>query len=1032
MVFKPTRGRAFGVSPVGLPDLSGFSKAANELQNIAGLTYKVGLSERQRKYNESIIQAEADGKTAGSTYRTNDKGELEIVPLTNLSYPEAANQFSKAEKEGVLRAYKKSAITTFSQNLSLDVRAKAQEARLKHPDDRAKIMAIGSGIYKAFSEQYPQEVLEKIGPVIEASFKEQGNIAHANFLQTQRKTSDETLRNGANLIAEQLGRHEFQQPPIESEEYNGWQKMKDDLQEQLKDIYEAMETNGSSEGEIRLFNETLSEKANVITATLNLEKAVQTKIAEGKDGYTFGLEFIDDVVTYAAEQGLVQDLETLRGNLTNSLNKIFNQEKSKKQFESQSQEIAQQRIFKRIYDGDTIEEIKASDDPNWNRLKPSQKVFFEQSFKDTSVSDRIKRNESIIKDSLSILRDSQKYIDAGRSSVVDEAYSIISNYRLTDSINTFQLAEADMLYATHFKNTLYGKQAKEAGIALKKELGTQSSYTLSYDDFMSQVPYLEEIGTIGKDGTWKSVSAFQTSLDVYVRAKDAHLKNVNQNNFIQHKIQKNNASTTEVDKFYDNTGIFKNVSVGGEIVPFDLNSDDENVVNASIDAIALNATLKDNLYFPKSARQILNNVQFTDSEGEATNLDLSIRIIGQVLNTVVSNTDQERDDVLNKIFRINGVTEASRAIITIAEDTGSAKLALEKAEALNVLTDDKQQQWIRNHFPNIAKRKDTVETVDDAFDETVNELFSIELKNGYNLVTMALSSINGKFDEPRAEFIEAFARENNISLKELSKGIFATQEFRDLVIPIWLNRSMKAGDHQKPVKVLQGVMSDIGTRFGFETTMINGIPNIHLVEDPILAHAQATVPNDQIIVNGREMPEPMVRLNEDSIKFDIINTINRTPGAASLFFYEALNDPSSEFVFRANDNYGGRQTYSVTLYDSNGNDYVIADNYSYNFAFSSQNESYLKALEKVNSSKVKRFLSLGGLLDKQILQQTFNNYEMQQNTQILQPLVDFGNTVLDTLDASYDINQRNFEPFTGEEAKELMGALRSILFLGLG
>ena len=87
MSFKPTKGRTVSLQLSGLPDFSGFRQAAKAYEDMGQLAYNIGLDDRRRKYNNAIIQAEADGKTAGVTY---DK-DNNLVPLTNLNYGEAAN-----------------------------------------------------------------------------------------------------------------------------------------------------------------------------------------------------------------------------------------------------------------------------------------------------------------------------------------------------------------------------------------------------------------------------------------------------------------------------------------------------------------------------------------------------------------------------------------------------------------------------------------------------------------------------------------------------------------------------------------------------------------------------------------------------------------------------------------------------------------------------------------------------------------------------------------------------------------------------
>ena len=85
MAFKKTGMGSVKVSPVGMPDLSGYKSFAKSVNAVSDDLYSIGSSMRKREFTEALLQAEIDGKTAGVKF--DDQGNL--VPLTNLNYGKA-------------------------------------------------------------------------------------------------------------------------------------------------------------------------------------------------------------------------------------------------------------------------------------------------------------------------------------------------------------------------------------------------------------------------------------------------------------------------------------------------------------------------------------------------------------------------------------------------------------------------------------------------------------------------------------------------------------------------------------------------------------------------------------------------------------------------------------------------------------------------------------------------------------------------------------------------------------------------------
>ena len=140
----------------------------------------------------------------------------------------------------------------------------------------------------------------------------------------------------------------------------------------------------------------------------------------------------------------------------------------------------------------------------------------------------------------------------------------------------------------------------------------------------------------------------------------------------------------------------------------------------------------------------------------------------------------------------------------------------------------------------------------------------------------------------------------------------------------------------------------------------------------------------------------------------------------------------SHLHYRANDNFGGPQTYTVTMVDRDGRPFIISDSYSYDFKHSSKNENYKKAVNGLSTNRMKNFWSLGGLLDRQILQGSFDAYERTQNDRSLVPIINGIKNILYNTSpgAPPEFIEQFGSPLTKKETDEFMYMLES--FYGLG
>lgn len=284
-------------------------------------------------------------------------------------------------------------------------------------------------------------------------------------------------------------------------------------------------------------------------------------------------------------------------------------------------------------------------------------------------------------------------------------------------------------------------------------------------------------------------------------------------------------------------------------------------------------------------------------------------------------------------------------------------------------------------------------------------------------------------DPERNRFIQEFAATHNISVNDVNKIVLNNPVVRNSIKDLFYSRLLTHGKAVAPEQIMFSVLTSVGKRFGLEENQRTG--QIEIVNTPILNEAQATVPMDT--VEGRN-PQPVVRLDHDMIVNDVVQSIMSVPGIAKENFYNALQEigDGSNIRFHANDDMGGRQTYTVVLYDKLGVPYLLSENYRYDFQYSSQNQSYMDAIKEIKSSKVKNFLSLGGLMDRTLLQNTFEKWDESREPSSFNALIKKVNEIYFALGSSSDYLRMDeeLEPFTTEEIAELWRLKETILSFG--
>ena len=206
-----------------------------------------------------------------------------------------------------------------------------------------------------------------------------------------------------------------------------------------------------------------------------------------------------------------------------------------------------------------------------------------------------------------------------------------------------------------------------------------------------------------------------------------------------------------------------------------------------------------------------------------------------------------------------------------------------------------------------------------------------------------------------------------------------------------------------------------------------------MIKDPILKHAQSTVPINKI--NGK----PVASINMSTITNEVRDRFLDENSFISSELKKSLLDMGSGTIdfraneretptmhFVANETFGAEQTYSVYMRDGYGRGTLLLDNYRYDFKNSkAYKESYLPTINALNTEKAKQVWSMWGLLDPALVQASFDSFEKTRNDKSLIPLINAYNKLRSNIGSPSDDSL-----ITTEERNDFFKILDTVTSLG--
>lgn len=966
MAFKKTGGRASFVQPTGMPDLSGFFDSAKTMQEIGNLSNSIGTDIRKREYNDLIRQAEIDGSTAGAVFKD---GKLQ--PLVNFDYAKATETYSSGDQKNVLDAYRKSAIRTYVSAASNDIDLAAQTALDNNANDPDGVRGSFSGFIEGLEDLDPQ-IKAALMPKAVKSF----GVAENRALAQQQKEAkeDSIYQNGEAFQALSVEKGKliasFDDDEAGNEAKLARLREIEDEQSQIKDSLTLNEVSAEKISKIEDADRT------VVAARVGTNYIKKIYAANGAEAAHNAASDIEE------QAKLNPDLdEKVLGEIAHqtvssliSMDALRDRENTKLQ-----KSIFNDLNYRVKTKGLDINSLLLDPKSDFFKLDGSQRTTL------LAVSEQSQQELVNVVNSQNqkILIDQRAIIDNPEIHTIDQvraAGRTIASMRDNGDITSYKdIVDAKMAYrkaAAYFNTGTRNDIASSVYFELNKDTSSFVETPAYYNspEFISK---LEASGVIGPDSPhYKTRGAYDKAIASYVAAYQDRADNISAANKAERKARNNiPLSADEISKLVEHKGFdkFRTQNESGQdvLVDIDLLSDDPTIVAGSIDAVSNFSVETSGLLHPDAA-EIFSRAPYT-----MQNADLATRIMGQIVSGIRQKTPGTTKATAVSMFLAgNDISEETIGFIRTVDQIGIENAMQSYAADKGV----NKNRNVNSYLSNNGLDK-------DAF---FNKTFEEALENE-KFLTLIQTTIS-----PEAkQMLNQIASEGGVG--NIEGAFIKDPTIKQAVMNIFYDKvsSVSAGT---PVTHMQDTIRQLGKRLGVQKNPSTG--QLEFVKHPILKLAQSTVPTaaGQPVVSlsykdiQNDVRDRIVNSFEE--RFDLLNP----PTKSQEYMYQMLRDVGIEKLdgttmhFQANESFGGEPSYSVYVQDKYGRAHLVSNSYTYDFKDSkAYKETYKEVISELKTDKAKQFWSMYGLMDKGLVQSTFEAMERNRTDSSLDGLVNAWN-----------------------------------------
>ena len=952
MAFKKTGGRTSFVQPTGMPDLSGFFDSARTMQEIGNLTNSIGTDIRKREYNDLIRQAEIDGSTAGAVFKD---GKLQ--PLVNFDYAKATETYSSSDQKNVLDAYRKSAIRTYVSAASNDIDLAAQTALDNNANDPDGVRGSFSGFIEGLEDLDPQ-IKSALMPKAVKAF----GVAENRALAQQQKEAkeDSIYQNGQafQALSVEKGKLIASFDDNEAENESKLARLRE-IEGEQSQIKESLSLNEVSQKQISQLDDADRTVVAARVGTNYIKKIYAANGAEAAHNAASDIEEQAKANPDLDEKVLGEIAHQTVSSLI-SMDALRDRENTKLQ-----KSIYNDLTYRVTTEGLDINNLLLDPNSDFFKLNGAQRTTLLAVSKQSQqeVTNVVKaQNQKILVDQRAIIDNPEIHtIDQVRA-----AGRAISAMRDNGDIDSYKdIVDAKMAYrkAAGYYNT---GTRNDIASALYFELNKDTSSFVedpAYYVTPEFISKLEASGVIGPDSPhYKTRGAYDKAIASYVAAYQDRADGVASANKAERKARNNiPLSADDLANLVEYKGFdkfrTKNESGQDVLVDIDLLSDDPTIVAGSIDAVSNFSVETSGLLHPDAA-EIFSRAPYT-----MQNADLATRIMGQIVSGIRQKTPgTSKATAVGMFLAGNDISEETVGFIRSVEQIG-----IENAMQSYVA----EKGFSKNRNVNEHLSRDGFDK-----DQFFNKIFEEALENE-KFFTLIQTTIS-----PEAkQMLNQIAADGGVSSSELESAFIKDPTIKQAVMNIFYDKVSNVSSGS-PVTHMQDTIRQLGKRLGVQKNPSTGA--LEFVKHPILKFAQSTVPTaaGQAVVSlsykdiQNDVRDRIVNSFED--RFDFLNP----PTKAQEYMYQMLKDVGIEKLdgttmhFQANESFGGEPTYSVYVQDKYGRAHLVSNSYTYDFRDSkAYKESYKEVISELKTDKAKQFWSMYGLMDKGLVQSTFEAME---------------------------------------------------------
>ena len=489
MAFKKTGGRSVFVQPTGMPDLSGFQSLAKTYDDIAGIVFDIGSDIRENKLNDLIIEAEAEGKTAGATYDS----EGNLVPLTNLSISDSIDSqvIGSNEKKSLKKSYTDAAIKTYTANISNEAYLSAQDVLSNNPNDPDAIRGALAGFLDGL-ENVPENVKQSVLPSITSHFVSAESQANAGMIAESRKQTEETNLENLRIIEQRLVALSVKgNDSGNPAQLAGSKKMREELMQDAEGSFEALRSLDYSETKIDALKSSIA-----LSQVVGASKANVTR-SYGINGFSSTLQMIADTRKSLLDNPDI-DGDIVADTMTQELSRLEQIDRALKTETSETQTKNYAQALNNI----EMRKLNSVEDVIKLDVSVSQETSLIQALRNR-ISGEKSTQASIAKK----IRDGHKEdFDTAMLPFYDEFSSEDERYESSISINNQW--KNGLIDASSYRtfqtqsNSFFVKKFKEAGDKSVAQLESyMSNFSITPEALQAITPDLESSGFVGTGKT---------------------------------------------------------------------------------------------------------------------------------------------------------------------------------------------------------------------------------------------------------------------------------------------------------------------------------------------------------------------------------------------------------------------------------------------------------------------------------------------------------------------------------------------------